>query len=1108
MRPSQMYAGILLLIFCVVSAFGQAVNGTMLGTVTDSSGASVAGAKVTAQEVSTGSTRNNVTNDGGNFTFPDLTPGTYKVTIELTGFQRVIRERIDVLVNSAARVDVALTPGNVNETIDVTAEAPALQTDRADTGRKIETVQTENLPVGGQRNFQSLLNLVPGTTRASFQHSEFFNAASSLQTQVNGQMRMGNNYQIEGVDDNERTGLLQILVPPIEAIQTVDVSTSNFDAELGRATGAVTNVLIKSGSNTFHGAAYEFLQNSELQARNFFDKAVGHRAYNYFGGNAGGAIKKNKLFYFGDFLRTADHKANSNTLTIPTAAQKTGNLSGTTTPIYDPSAGNPDGTNRLPFAGNIIPQNRINPVSAKLFALIPDPNLSSSNGVNNYFALLPFHKDTNSTDVKMDWVISDKDRLSGRFSFQRPVVFQSPVFGVAGGPANGAFDGTGIQKTYSTGLNYNRVLTPTLVTEFRVGVAHYHNDAHQSDFGTTSSTAIGIPGVNLDAYSSGLVSIQLGGIFSGPVIGHSASVPWNRAEANIDVVNSWTKILGNHTIKFGADLRRVRDDLLQLQTVNPRGQYSFGTGQTALKTTAGGVSPTTEYNNIASFLLSLPNTVGRDLGNYFPAYRAWQFFTFVNDKWQVSPKLTVDLGLRYELYPPAKPRFNGGFSNYDPVNNQLIIAGVGNNPSDLGMVNRKKYFAPRIGSAYRYNEKTVIRAGFGISYTPFPDNTYAYNYPIRQNNVYNPAISTYGPAVLPGGVPASFQLGFPAPISATVPADGIIRNPDPNSAYVVINKQYKNPYVISYNFAVQRSLPGGFTLDVAFVGNKGVDSAVQYDLNATVSGTNLGNAGRPYFAKYGRTASETLYFAGYNTRYNSVQMKLDRRFAGSLAVTTSYTYGKGMGYQSGDDGGLGQNWYINPRRNYARNDFDRRHTFTQSYVYDLPFGKGKRFLSNGMLATALGGWRLNGITTLMTGTPLTFGANGNALNTAGNNQTADQVKSTVDILHGVGPGNPWFDPLAFSQPTLPGVFGNSGRNIISGPGFFNLDASLFKIFSFRERFKLELRGEAFSITNTAQFSNPNTGVNNYNVDPAKSNFGIISGAGGGRNLQLGMKLSF
>ena len=386
-----MYAGILLLIFCVVSAFGQAVNGTMLGTVTDSSGASVAGAKVTAQEVSTGSTRNNVTNDGGNFTFPDLTPGTYKVTIELTGFQRVIRERIDVLVNSAARVDVALTPGNVNETIDVTAEAPALQTDRADTGRKIETVQTENLPVGGQRNFQSLLNLVPGTTRASFQHSEFFNAASSLQTQVNGQMRMGNNYQIEGVDDNERTGLLQILVPPIEAIQTVDVSTSNFDAELGRATGAVTNVLIKSGSNTFHGAAYEFLQNSELQARNFFDKAVGHRAYNYFGGNAGGAIKKNKLFYFGDFLRTADHKANSNTLTIPTAAQKTGNLSGTATPIYDPSAGNPDGTNRLPFAGNIIPQNRINPVSAKLFALIPDPNLTSSNGVNNYFALLPYH---------------------------------------------------------------------------------------------------------------------------------------------------------------------------------------------------------------------------------------------------------------------------------------------------------------------------------------------------------------------------------------------------------------------------------------------------------------------------------------------------------------------------------------------------------------------------------------------------------------------------------------------------------------------------------------------------------------------------------------------
>ncbi|MDQ1468894.1 MAG: hypothetical protein QOJ99_374, partial [Bryobacterales bacterium] len=907
-------------------------------------------------------------------------------------------------------------------------------------------------------------------------------------------------------DDNERTGLLQVLVPPIEAIQTVDVSTSNFNAELGRASGAVTNVILKSGSNTLHGGLYEFMQNSRLNARNFFDASVGHRVYNYFGGNAGGRIIKNKLFYFGDYLRTTDHQATPSPLTIPTAQQRTGDLSGSNTVIYDPSTGNPDGTGRTAFAGNVIPASRINPISAKILNLVPAANIASSAGTNNWFGLLPFHKDTDQFDVKMDWVISEKDRLSGRFSFQRPVIFQAPAFGMAGGAGAGAFAGTGIQKTYSAGLNYTRVFSPTLFSELRVGVAHYHNDAFQTDFGTKASEALGIPGVNLDAYSSGLVSINLGAFYSNPLVGYVNSVPWKRAEANIDVVNSWTKILGNHTIKFGGDLRRVRDDLLQLQTINPRGQYTFGSGQTALKTSSGSASITSYNNNFASFLLDVPSTIGRDLGGYFPAFRAWQFFAFVNDKWQVSQKLTLDIGLRWEFYPPATPRFAGGFSNYDPVNNQLQIAGVGNVPLNLGLDTRYKYFAPRLGLAYRVSDKTVVRAGFGISYTPFPDNNYAYNYPIRQNNVYNPAVASYGPAVLPSGQVATFQNGFPAPILAPIPSNGLISNPDPNVAYLTINPHFKNPYVETWNFAIQQALPNHFTLDLAYVGNHGVDSVVTYNLNATTKGTNLGNAGLPQ-ANVGRTASTNLYFAGYSTHYNALQIKLDRRFTNGLAITTAYTWGKGMGYQAGDDGGLGQNWYIDQQRNYARNDFDRKQTFVQSYVYDLPVGKGRRFLSSGPLSQIIGGWKLNGILTLMTGTPLTIGASGTSLNTPGNNQTADQVKA-VKILHGINIGNPWFDPTAFAQPTAPGVFGNTGRNIMSGPGFYNLDASLFKVLSIRERYKLEFRGEAFSLTNTPQFNNPNTGVNNYNADPSKNTFGVITGASGGRSLQMGVRLTF
>src|SRR6267378_977168 len=524
------------LLFSSPGALGQAVNATLLGTVTDSSAGAVANVKVTITETNTGISRTSQTNESGNYVFPDLPPGTYTVTAEQPGFKRASRASIDVIVNTTGRVDLVLEPGSTSETITVEAETPILQTERADTGRKLETVLTENVPLGTNRNFQNLLNIVPGTTRATFQHSQFFNASSSLQTEVNGQLRMGNNYQIEGIDDNERTGLLQILVPPLEAIQTVDVSTSNFEAELGRASGAVTNVILKSGANAYHGGAYEFLQNDYMNARNYFDPSVGHLAYNYFGGNIGGPIKKNKLFFFADYLRVYDHEANSNTTSVPTVAFRSGDLSSSKTAIYNPFSGNLDGTGRTQIiarstpgtatvpgpngttvdafspactnaAGcpNVIPAALINPVSAKLVGLLPNP--INAQTTNNYFALLPFHKDTDFVDAKIDANLTDKDRLSARFSYQRPSIFQAPIFGSAGGPAQGNFEGSGLQNTYSTGINYNRFFSNTLVAEFRVGVAWYHTEAHNTDFGSTASTDLGSPGVNLDPTTSGIVGV-------------------------------------------------------------------------------------------------------------------------------------------------------------------------------------------------------------------------------------------------------------------------------------------------------------------------------------------------------------------------------------------------------------------------------------------------------------------------------------------------------------------------------------------------------------------------------------------------------------------------
>ncbi len=773
------------------------------------------------------------------------------------------------------------------------------------------------------------------------------------------------------------------MVPPLEAIQTVDVSTSNFEASLGRASGANTNVMLKSGTNEFHGAGYEFLRNSALNARNFFDPSVGHLAYNYFGGNVGGPIRKNKLFYFGDFLRVTDHEANTSRQPGNDSAQqcwRSGNLSTAASTIYDPATGNADGTGRTPFAGNIIPGNRISPIAAKIMSLVPATNQPSSDASpsNNYFALLPYTKDTDSFDVKIDDAHSDKGRLSGRFSYGRPVVYQAPIFGLAGGFAQGAFAGTGIQKTYSTGINYNRIFSPTLITEFRVGVAHYHNDALNSDFGTTASKDVGIPGVNIDEWTSGLASINLNGVFSGPMVGYSASIPWHRAEANIDLVDTWTKTTGNHTIKWGADFRRLRDDLLQTQTINPRGSFNFQPAQTSLRPTTGGPG-----NNFASFLLDQPNDGGRDIAAYFPALRGNQFFMFAQDKWQAGTKLTLDFGLRWEFYPPPTPAFAGGFSNYNPVNNTLELAGIGNVPKNLGLQTNYKYFAPRLGLAYRMNSDTVVRAGFGVSYTPFPDNTYAYNFPVKQNNQYSSGASTYQPAITINGQFFSMATGFPAPQLAVIPSTGVITNPSLTQNDIVVPKDYKNPYVESWNVSLQRSMPLHFTLDVAYVGNHGVRSAATYNLNVptTMDQAGKGVNGRPLYQQFLRTADTTQYFAGYSSMYNGLQVKLNRRLNNGLAVTTAYTLARGMSFQTGDDGNI---WnYINPRRSYARTDFDRHQTFVQSWVYDLPFGVGRKMLNHGLVAKVLGGWQINSILTLMTGTPMTFGASGSSLEYAG-----------------------------------------------------------------------------------------------------------------------------
>ena len=1084
------------------SGFSQAVSATVVGTVTDVSGAAVASAEVVITEMDTAVAHTLKANESGNFTLPDLPPGRYQVSVEHPGFKKELRRDVQLQVNSTARVDLQLQPGSVSETVEVSGAPPLLQTDRADITRTMDAQMVEDLPLGVNRNFQGLLDLVPGTTPANFEHSQFFNASSSLQTKVNGQPRMANSLQIEGIDNNQRTGLLQILIPPAEAISAVNVSTSNHDPELGRGTGAITNVVLKSGTNKYHGAVYEFIQNSVLDARTFFNPSVGHLAYNQFGGNLGGAIRKNRLFFFADYLRTMDREANTNQTTIPSLAFRNGDLSADILhQVYDPATGNPDGSERSPFPGNMIPKSRIDPIAAKILSFLPAPNeaFKESAPSNNYFALLPARKTNDQVDAKIDYNWREKDRFTGRFSFARPVIFQAPIFGDAGGPAQGAFAGSGVQKTYSTGISYNRIISPTLLTEVRVGVAHYHNVAYQSDYGKKDTDALGIPNVNVNEFTSGFVGVSIAN-FSSPLTGYSASLPWVRAEANIDLVNSWTKILRNHTVKWGGDVRRIRDDLLQDQTFSPRGVFTFGPNQTS--TTGGGA--TGLANDMASFLLGVPSQVARDVNIYFPALRAWQIFSYVADNWQVSPRLTVTAGVRWELYPPPTPQFPGGFSNYNFVDNTLTIAGIGKNPANMGVKMNWKYIAPRIGVAYRLGENTVIRTGFGTSYTPFPDNNWAYNYPVRSNNVYSTQSGLGNlPAVYPDGSLATFSKGFPALQPVVVPVNGIITNPDPTRAYSVIPLDYKNPSAIQWNFSIQRALPFHFVLDTAYVANHGVDTPAAVNLNAGQI-VGAGSKGQP---QYPRTAATTQYFRGFSSSYNSLQVKLDRNFgANSLRVTTSFTWSKAMDFQTGDDGGLYFN--VDQHRNYARADFDRTLNYVQSYIYQLPFGKGKQFLSNNVAGKIVGGWQVSGILSLRTGTPINITANNN-LNLPGSTQTADLV-APVKILHGINVVNPWFSKESFAQPAT-NTFGNLGRNVITGPGLFGLNASLIRRIQLNERCRLEVRADSLNVLNKPQFSNPQTSLTNSNygyITGTLSSGTGVNGTGGGRLVTGGLKFTF
>ena len=1075
---------VLLLVLTAETALPQAITATLLGTISDSSGAVVPGAAIVVIETATGVSRRTETNTEGIYTIPYLPPGVYRIEVESAGFKRVTRDNIELRATVSTRVNLALEPGQVNESVEVTGETPLLQTDRAEVTRSFNSKAVTELPLV-DRSFQSLAGLMPGVTPPSVDFTRAEDPQGTTFFRSNGQGNSANNTQVDGVDNTNPTLGLTIYIPSAEVVQEVNITTSNYNAEFGRAGGAAINVVTRGGTNKLHGSLFEFNRNRALRARNMFNtepQPQPNFVRNEFGGTLGGPIIRNKTFFFGGYQGRTLRQSNTVTSSVPVSSWRTGDFSATPDiHLYDPDTGSANGSDRTPFAGNQIPTGRINSISQKLIPQIVGPN--ETGFLNNLVVNTPFRYDGHSYDGRVDHVFNDNTRGFAKFNYSDYKVLSEAALGNAIGEST-------LSEPYTVTaiLNLTRTFSPTFLGEFRAGYNRYYTNVNGLDMETVTNQSLGIANPNPDSISSvGMARINISGMQG---IGTPVVYPLINADNLFNFINTWNKLTGRHTLKWGVDIHRNRMDRFQPQGLNfgPRGMFNFNPGTTALRGGPGLGSFGQFGNSFASFLLGATDQTSRTYMPITPTNRQTQVFTFFHDSFQMSPKLTLDLGMRWEFYTPVKPRYEGGASNYDPVTNSLLIAGFGDNSLASNVKTDWNNFAPRVGFSYRLSEKSVVRGGYGLSYYTgrfgFTGGTLSTQFPVIYN-IQNGVDNDFA-------VTGSFNTLPPVP-DIPLPANGII-NPAPNQAFFVIRENNPMPFVHSYNLTYQRELGGGYAVDAGFVGSLGRKIPYQQELNAALPGA--GSAGRPFFVQFGRTANVALRDNGLNNNYNSMQANLTKRFSKGLQLTAAYTYSKTLGV--GDDQG-GFIVQSDIRRNYGPTGYDRTHMFVLSHVYELPFGEGKRWAQSGASKWILGDWQLNGVFRTVSGSPFTPVADATTCDCPGNSNFADVV-APLEYLGGTGRGLNWFDTSSFVAPGA-NRFGNAGRNSIRGPGFINYDLSLVKNVRVKEAFRVELRAEAYNLTNTPRWGNPVNNVNN-------GNFGQILSASGERELQLALRLTF
>jgi hypothetical protein len=1065
-----------LLVFAIwTTAFGQTAQVT--GRITDQSGAVMPGAQITLTNMATGINRETVSNDEGYFTIPLVQPGEYRIAVKKEGFKPVVRPGLALNVEQVARLDFTLETGAVTETITITSTAPVLERETSSIGQVIENKTIVTLPLNG-RNYAQLISLMPGATP-----NQGSRGADGIS--LNGNRTLQNTFLIDGIDNNNYifgvdTNSVQALRPSIDAIQEFRVESANFSAEYGRAAGGIINLTIKSGTNEFHGSAFEFLRNDKLDANDWFANRASLKRpplrYNQFGGTLGGPIWRNHSFIFGSYQGTRDRRSRTATTTVPTAEMKRGNFGSIN--IYDPA--NVTGGARAQFPNNTIPDARIDPVARRLVALYPDPNQPGS--VNNFVTTVPIRDTSDQYDVRFDHSFGANDTVFARYSRQDRELSTGSFFAPPGNGGNGFADFPLIvpPKAWSIAGGATHVFSSSLVNELRIG--YTKNSADQLSPATTPLfDQFGIKGITPFAGLNGLPQIT---VTNFSTLGDRTFTPAPKSAEILHISDNlpWTR--GNHTLKLGGEFRWRKN--LTSSSNAARGAFTFN-GQFTSRTPGTGAG-----SAIADFLLGLTssaqlNTVA--IGNYRDNY--WG--VYANDTWKVTPRLTLNLGLRYEIQTPMW-EIDQRAANFDlrpgsPTYGTLVNAKEGN-IRDRSFVNLdKNNFSPRAGFAWQLDDKTTVRGSFGIFYGGLgyqaTSQSGSTNIPYFVN-VTLPSATTAATSAL------VLQNGFPANFLD-------LRNVA-NPAGFGIAENFPISEVYQWNLNVQRAIWGQAVFSAAYVGSGSAYLRGFNDLNAPRLGAGAPNPRRP-FPTFGAITYSSPFA---HATYHSLQVKAERRFSGGFSLLSSYTWSHAIDNSvDGEDVGNGATTPQNPfdtRAEKASAGIDLRHRWVTSVIYDLPFGGKSGWLSQNTATRAIfGGWQLGGIFVAQTGFPMTPTVAPNPANTT-TPARPDQLRDGR-LPRGQRTVDRWYDPTAFA-PAAQFTFGNSARNVLRAPGLVNLDLLIARNFQLTERFRLEFRGEMFNATNSVHFGRPNLTVN------AAQAGRITNTQAPNRNVQFGLRLAF